>query len=290
MSRVIRAAGGLVFRVTPRGRIKVLVAHRPRYDDWGLPKGKHDPGESDEQAALREVLEETGFRCRIVEPLPGTRHKTGDKVKEVAWFAMRPLPDSPGFGPNDEIDEIKWLSPRRAARLVDYENDRRLIENAKLKKLAATGTFWVVRHATAVDKEAWSGPDEKRPLDGQGKKQAKRIAKVLRNESVERIVSSPARRCVATVKPLAVETGARIERDERLAKTASSDDLAVLLDSLVGHNAVLCTHGEIMTGLLEAIVSRGAKIRRELSAAKGSIWRVEIRNGRFSRARYRASA
>jgi 8-oxo-(d)GTP phosphatase len=287
---VIKAAGGLVFRVTPRGRIKVLVAHRPRYDDWGLPKGKHDPGESDEEAALREVLEETGFRCRIVEPLPGTRHQTGGRTKEVAWYAMRPLPDSPGFRPNDEIDEIKWLSPRRAARIVDYDNDRRLIEGAELKKLASTGTIWVVRHALAVEKGAWSGPDEKRPLDGKGKKQAKRIAKLLQDESLDRIVASPAKRCLETVKPLAKAIGARIERDARLARTATPAELAELLDSLVGHNAVLCTHGETIPQLLAEIVDRGAKIRREFSTAKGSFWRVEVRNGRFGRLRYRASA
>lgn len=283
---MIRAAGGLVFRVTPKGRIKVLVVHRPRYDDWGLPKGKHDPGESDEEAALREVREETGYACRIVAPLGESRHRTGSGTKEVAWFAMRPLPAGPGFEPNDEIDRIRWLSPRRAARAVDYDNDRRLIESTRYGKLASTGTIWIVRHGVAVDKSGWDGDDRARPLDRRGKRQASRLSKRLHRAGIERIVSSPAKRCLATVRPLAKATGAKVERDERLARDATAAEVAALLDSLVGYNVVICTHGETIPHLLEVIAARGGTVDSRAETAKGSMWRIDVRRGKFGRARY----
>src|SRR5690606_914347 len=131
----VRAAGGLVCRVTPRGAIEVLVVHRPRYDDWTLPKGKVDPGESDEEAALREVREETGYYCAITALLAVTTHESGQGTNAVAWYGMRPVPEGSGTLPDDEIDEVRWLSPEEAMALVDYENGRRLIEQAPFERL-----------------------------------------------------------------------------------------------------------------------------------------------------------
>lgn len=113
----------------------MLVVHRPRYDDWTLPKGKVDPGESDEEAALREVREETGYDCDIIAVLAETTHETGQGTKTVAWYVMRPVPEGSGTLPDDEIDEVRWLSPEEAMALVDYENDRRLIEQAPFEQL-----------------------------------------------------------------------------------------------------------------------------------------------------------
>lgn len=285
--RALRAAGGVVFRVTPKGRVKVLIVHRPRYDDWGLPKGKLDPGETDEEAALREVLEETGYRCRIVATLPETSHQTSRGGKSVAWFAMRPLPDSPGFAPNDEIDEVRWLSPRRAARAVDYENDRRLIEETPFDDLMRTGSLWIVRHGVAVGAEDWAGKDEKRPLDSKGKRQAKRVAAKLVGQDIDLILSSPAKRCRSTVAPLARVVGTKALSDERLSKDATRRDAESLLDSVAGYHAVICTHGETIPSLLAEAARRGAKVDADRETAKGSWWHLEMRKGKFRRVRYR---
>ncbi len=121
----VKAAGGLVVRAD--GLIAVI--HRPRYDDWSLPKGKLEDGESFETGALREVEEETGIRGRILEELEPTEYvdrKGRDKI--VRWYRMDLDGEPVAFAPNDEVDELRWLTPAEARDLLSYEHDRVLIE------------------------------------------------------------------------------------------------------------------------------------------------------------------
>lgn len=123
----VLAAGGVVRRANDRGD-EIAVVHRPRYDDWSLPKGKLEPGESAEAGALREVHEETGLRCRLGRELSSTRYRDRHgRPKQVRYWMMEPIEDT-GFVPNDEVDELRWLSPGEAADLLTYEHDRRLVE------------------------------------------------------------------------------------------------------------------------------------------------------------------
>jgi len=120
----VLAAGGLLVRDDGR----VAVVHRPRYDDWSLPKGKLDPGESFEDGARREVWEETGVRGRIREELRSVEYvdrKGRDKL--VRWYRMDVDGEPDEFVPNDEIDELRWLTPAEALDLVDYDHDRALL-------------------------------------------------------------------------------------------------------------------------------------------------------------------
>ena len=120
------AAGGLVLR---DGRIAVV--HRPRYDDWSLPKGKLDEGESFEEAALREVEEETGLTCRLKQQLGDTSYRDRkDRAKLVRYFEMEP--ESGDFTPNDEVDEMLWLEPADALRRLSYDFDRELVASKQL--------------------------------------------------------------------------------------------------------------------------------------------------------------
>jgi 8-oxo-dGTP diphosphatase len=122
---VVRAAGGLVVRDG-----EVLLVHRPRYDDWTFPKGKADEGESDEDCALREVAEETGLRCRLDRELATTEYvDSRGRPKRVRWWRMTPVGDD-GFTPNEEIGELRWISPEDAARLLTYDRDLALLEAA----------------------------------------------------------------------------------------------------------------------------------------------------------------
>jgi 8-oxo-dGTP diphosphatase len=121
VSEEIRAAGGVVVRGG-----KIAVVHRPRYDDWSLPKGKLEPGETWEQGALREVEEECGLRCRLEEELEPNRYEVDGRPKLVRWWRMSVLEDL-GFAPNDEVDELRWVTPEEALELLEYEHDRRLV-------------------------------------------------------------------------------------------------------------------------------------------------------------------
>ena len=117
-----QAAGGVVLR---EGRIAVV--HRPKYDDWSLPKGHLDPGESWEEAALREVAEEAGVQARLVRELEPVRYMTHKgKDKTVRYWVMEYAGGE--FAPNDEVDELRWLEPEEALALLSYENDRGLLQ------------------------------------------------------------------------------------------------------------------------------------------------------------------
>jgi 8-oxo-dGTP diphosphatase len=286
VTRLIRAAGGVVFRRTPKGNLRVLVAHRPRYDDWSLPKGKADAGETPEQTAVREVLEETGYHCRIVTALGPTRYRVPGGAKEVNWYAMKPLPDSPGFEMNAEIDQIKWLSRRRALKQLSYEQDRELIEQADLKKLAQTGTLYLLRHTTAADRSKWKGDEERRSLTKKGRRQADAIAQSLAGAGIERILSSPYDRCVQTVEPLAKLIGAPIETSPLLGEEPDLDAAYALVDGVVGANAVICSHGDVIPALINRMMWAGLSLNSRFYCSKGSIWEVEVDNGKFTTGHY----
>jgi 8-oxo-dGTP diphosphatase len=119
--RRVKAAGGAVVR-----NGQVALVHRPKYDDWTLPKGKLDPGESFEQAALREVEEETGLRCRLGRQLPSSKYvDRKGRRKVVRYWQMEPLEGE--FAPNKEVDELRWADPAEARELLSYERDREVL-------------------------------------------------------------------------------------------------------------------------------------------------------------------
>ena len=122
----VEAAGGVVVRDGDAGT-EVCLVHRPRYDDWTFPKGKLDPGETFEDAAVREVEEETGLRCTLEAELPSTEYRDSkDREKVVRYWQME-VDEDPGFVANDEVDELRWLPMDEAAKLLTYERDAELL-------------------------------------------------------------------------------------------------------------------------------------------------------------------
>jgi 8-oxo-dGTP diphosphatase len=124
--RVVRAAGGLVVRSRDSGAVDVVLVHRPAYDDWSFPKGKLHDGETEAEAAVREVEEETGLRCRLGRELgTASYHDSKGRPKTVRYWEMTPVDGE--LGPANEIDEVRWVPLDEAAGLLTYARDRRFL-------------------------------------------------------------------------------------------------------------------------------------------------------------------
>ena len=123
----VQAAGGVVWRAGEGGVPEVLVVHRPKYEDWSFPKGKREEGETDEETALREVAEETGFFCLLGPELPGTTYvDRKGRPKAVRYFVMTVIDGQ--FTPSDEVDEAQWLRLPAARALLTYDRDRDVLD------------------------------------------------------------------------------------------------------------------------------------------------------------------
>ena len=254
----VRAAGGIVLRAGPDRRLEILLVHRPGHRDWTLPKGKTEPGESDEDCALREVAEETGFTCALGPEAGASRYRDRrGRDKAVRYWVMTVRDGA--FAPNDEVDEIRWLALVEAGRQLSYPGDRAILDTLGP---ALRDTVFLVRHASAGDRDAWTGDDRLRPLDARGRRQADGLIAPLAGYPLTRIVSSAYDRCVQTVEPLAARTVLPVEQDPGLAEGASAGDARALIARLGPGPAVLCTHGDVMEEL----------VGPEEPHKKGSVW------------------
>ncbi|RZT87944.1 8-oxo-dGTP diphosphatase [Pseudonocardia sediminis] len=209
------AAGTVPWRRDGAGGIEVAIVHRPRYDDWSLPKGHQDPGEATTATALRETLEEAGLRARLGGRLPHTSYEVpGKGAKIVHYWAAEVVADH-GFTPNSETDERRWVTPAQAADLLTYPHDAELV--ARLASVGVpSSTVLFVRHAKAGNRANWNGDDDLRPLSGTGHAQAERLAEFLPRFGPDRMCTAPPLRCRQTLEPLAASTGLTIAADEPL--------------------------------------------------------------------------
>jgi 8-oxo-dGTP diphosphatase len=268
----VRAAGGAVLRADPDRQLEVLLVHRPGHRDWTLPKGKVDPGETDEDCALREVVEETGLDCLLGPEIGASRYRDRrGRDKGVRYWVMTVRDGA--FKPNAEVDEVRWVPIADAGRQLTYPGDRTILDglDPALKSLVL-----LVRHARAGDRERWTGDDRLRPLDGRGRRQADALVTPLAGLALTRLVSSPYVRCVQTLEPLAASLRMRVEREEAVAEGVSVEEARALLRGLGPGPVVVCTHGDVM----EALVGEGEPKK------KGSTWLLARRDGAIQPVRY----
>lgn len=128
MSGQVEAAGGVVVRRRADGAPETLLVHRPKCHDWSVPKGKLDAGETHAGAALREVEEETGYRCRRARELSETCYRDHQgRPKRVRYWIMQPIGGEGRFEPSDEIDAIRWVPLDQADRELTHQSDRDLL-------------------------------------------------------------------------------------------------------------------------------------------------------------------
>ncbi|MEV4511456.1 NUDIX domain-containing protein [Dactylosporangium sp. NPDC049525] len=266
VNTVVRAAGGVVWRPTRDG-IEIVLVHRPRYDDWSLPKGKVDPGEHELAAAVREVHEETLVHGVPQTRLPSIRYLTGAPgvEKVVEFWSMRALvwQDRPA---DDEIEEARWVPVTQAAALLSYAHDRGVVK-AFLDLPPVTAVVALVRHARAGKRKDWAGPDEARPLDATGARDAEALSGLLRLLRPERVVSATPLRCRQTVEPLGLPYDLDSAFDEGRPPAVAADALRGM--AARGGTSVVCSQGKLMPPLLIALTGR---TNVDFHTRKGSGW------------------
>jgi 8-oxo-dGTP diphosphatase len=218
---VIEAAGALPWRAstTNTGDPEVLLVHRPKYDDWSLPKGKREPGEHVLTNAVRELDEETGIRGVLGRRLPTVRYKRDGRPKRVDYWAATVLAADAAAVPNSEVDRMAWLPLADARARLSYAHDAAVLDSFAAAP-PATYPFILVRHASAGSKASWAkrhgpGDDQQRPLDEGGAADAAKLAGLLTYFAPSaRVVSSAAERCLATMRPFAARAGAAVVTEE----------------------------------------------------------------------------
>jgi 8-oxo-dGTP diphosphatase len=275
--RLTEAAGGVVWRPAEhRTRVEVAVIHRPKYDDWSLPKGKLLVDEHPVLAAVREVAEETGYAVTVGRPLGEIRYDKDGQAKRVRYWAMRAVAGE--FTVNDEVDVLRWLPPNEAQRLLSPDRDRGVLEEF-LRDMSQTWPCVVVRHGSAGERSAWAGDDHDRPLDEVGHRQAAAMVAVLAAYGIRRVVSSDVLRCLDTVEPYAAAHGCGVETEPLISEAGylGHPDAALerFLDvACAGTPTAVCSQGKAIPDLLaRACTALGYDVTGDTSVRKGG-WAV----------------
>lgn len=292
-SRVVYAAGAVLWRpAKPKGAVEIAVIHRPRYDDWSLPKGKVDPGETAPVAAVREVYEETRYHAHLGRRLMMVSYPIDQGVKKVYYWAARRIGGE--FVAGNEVDELVWLPVSEALKRIDYVQDRKVLRRFA-KYPADTQTVLVVRHGTAGSKSRFSGDDTKRPLDKKGRAQAEALVGQLLAFGGSTVYAADRVRCHQTVQPLAEELGVAIHNERSLteeayAKNPKRGRQRVLRIAAQAGTPVICTQGKVIPDLIAWWCERDGVRSDRARNHKGSTWVLSLSGGRLIAADHIGSA
>lgn len=256
----IVAAGAVVTRKNG-GDTEFLVIHRGYRDDWSFPKGKVDPGEHLVGGAIREVREETGFAIQLGMPLPTAHYMKNNATKDVFYWNAKLLGGN--FMPNDEVDEIKWLSFTKAKKILTYEHDQEVLSAAA--EASTTSPLIIMRHTQAIKRAEWvvskdglAEIDASRPLTAVGRIQASGLVPALAAFGISQLHSSDSRRCRDTVGPYASARSVSITLEETLSEERHKENPKKALTrvaqiSKVDQPVALCTHRPVMPTVMESL-------------------------------------
>jgi 8-oxo-dGTP pyrophosphatase MutT (NUDIX family)/phosphohistidine phosphatase SixA len=263
--------------------VEVAVIHRPRYDDWSLPKGKVDPGETAPVAAVREVCEETGHHCVLGRRLNTVSYPIDLGIKKVYYWAARSTGGE--FTPGKEVDELVWLPVADAMKKLDYAQDRKVLRRFA-KQPADTHTVLVVRHGTAGSKSRYSGDDTKRPLDKRGRAQAEALVPQLLAFGAADVYAADRLRCHQTVEPLAAELGVSIHTEHTLteeayAKNPKRGRNRVLRIATHADTPAICSQGKVIPDLIAWWCERDGVRPDKARNHKGSTWVLSLSAGKL---------
>jgi 8-oxo-(d)GTP phosphatase len=297
---LVRAAGCAVWRHRDDGVLETAMVHRPKYDDWSLPKGKPEGDEHLLQTAHREVSEETGLQVVVGRRSVRTKYDVHlsdgrPAPKEVDYWTGQWAGGD--FRANSEVDQLRWLPLDDASALCSHDHDRAVLDDLARTDVPLAPSLLLVRHARAGSRSKWDGPDDLRPLDAKGRGQAQRLAEVLPVFAPTAVLSARRTRCTETVAPLAERLGLGVQPLEELGEEEFNADPAAglaVLERLLeprrtpGVTVVCSQGGAIPAALLNLGVHwEGVVGRLFPPAAKGSVWVLGGRPGALSADYYR---
>lgn len=284
--RTVWAAGGVVWRHTPDKQIEICVIHRPGHDDWTLPKGKAENGETLITTAVREIEEETGQRVRLGRHLRDVAYDLPNHDhKRVRYWSARAL-GGRTFAANDEVDEMRWVGLDDARELLSYRLDRTIL--AEFTRLPVEShTLLLVRHAHAGRRSRYKGDDRLRPLDRLGREQARQLAGLLADFGAQQVHAADRVRCEQTVEPVATTLNVPIQLEPQLSEESYRSDpdkahkriLEIAADQSAIH--AVCSQGKVIPPMMRwwadhEDISLPAKRNR-----KGSVWVLSLVDGRL---------
>jgi len=276
------AAGAVLWRPgSGSSAPEVAIVHRPRYDDWSLPKGKVGKGETEPVTAVREVREETGHDCHLGRRLATVRYPVAKGMKRVRYWAGRTLGGD--FVPGPEVDDQVWLPVADATDSLPYLNDRKVLRSFA-KRPIDTRTVLVVRHGEAGDPQLYGGDDRKRPLDECGRAQARSLVGMLLAFGADTLYAADRTRCRQTIEALADRLTTDIVNEPSLSEEGYRDDVQRARDRVLQIAAsagtpVICTQGKVIPDLI-AWWCRRDGVRPDPSRnSKGSIWVLSVWHG-----------
>jgi 8-oxo-(d)GTP phosphatase len=287
----LRSAGGVVARPHPEDGIahgiahgiEVALVHRPRFDDWSLPKGKLKRHEHPLAAAVREVREETGVQALVGARLPTVGYDVwaGDELREkvVDYWAMT-VTGAVEWRAGREVDEVTWLPVDQALKELTYPHDRRVLR--AFTELPTLGRpILLLRHASAGERSQSTDADQARPLDDVGRAQAAALADILPLFGPTTLISAEPARCQETLAPLAQALDLVVRLDSRFNEGTSPAAAAELLRELAdpAGAVVVCSQGGLIPDTVGKLNGQAAGRYR---TAKGEGWALSFAAGRLA--------
>ena len=278
----IYAAGAVLWRLSDGNKVEIALIHRPRYDDWSLPKGKLDANETMISCAHREVMEETGHSAVFGPELGFATYDVEGGSKYVKYWSAQAVGEPTGKPDPQEVDEILWLTPTQARKKLTLDDDRSIVDFF-LEFGTGTTPLVLLRHAKALKREDWDGDDDDRPLAQVGQIQAKRLLSIYLPYDIQEVHSSDAMRCIETIEPMTRSLSMNPIFSSDLSEYRYAKDKEAALDyaqdlMLRGKSAIICSHNPILPKLLKKLI--GKKNFKELAQElnPGEAWVLHHRN------------
>ncbi|HEX4655198.1 MAG TPA: NUDIX hydrolase [Mycobacteriales bacterium] len=259
--------------------MEVALVHRPKYDDWSLPKGKLTTDEHPILGAVREVWEETGFVGVPGRSIGEIRYLKDGDPKRVRYWAMRA--ESGSFAPNDEVDQLMWLPPREGQQHLLPGRDRQILAEFG-RDTDPTRACLLVRHGSAGDRAEWPGEDRERPLDESGHLQAEALVPLLDAYDVRRVLSADVMRCLETVGPFAALRHVPVESEPLVSETGTLTNPDAAVERLLaiigaGDAVVVCSQGKAIPELLAGVCrGLGYLVPPDTHTRKGGFWVLHV--------------